>query len=219
MHLPSLFVALVYMSGYLLILFAAICVACGLYYLVELAEEYTSFTKKLIRMTILMQLAVHPLLWLYERFPFLQCFTGFTAHVCYLFLLRSFPFMEPAAPSFVLSCVMFLLDNIAWFMFFRNDLELFFRYRVTPAPAMASFFVFVVWLVPFAFFCSLTINESVLPAIGSGRHMPQSQSMSDNKRTRKNVALVAIEQLLQSGKRALGINGRAGKTDSFSSVH
>ena len=40
-----LFTGLVYLSGYLFLIFVAICLACGLYYLAELAEEYTSLTR------------------------------------------------------------------------------------------------------------------------------------------------------------------------------
>ncbi|PXF45167.1 hypothetical protein BWQ96_05068 [Gracilariopsis chorda] len=205
MHLPSLFVILVYISGYLFIVFAAICLACGLYYLVELAEEYTSFTKKLIRSGILAQLGLHGLLWLYERFPFVPCMIGFAAHLSYLFLLRSFPFMEPSSPPFMVSCAMFVIDNIVWFRFFKANVEMFYRYRIAPVPSMASFFLFVIWLVPCAFFCSLTINESVLPATGPGRDIYQSQSVPDRKKRRKNAILVTLERAVVSVKRALGI--------------
>jgi len=43
-----LFTAMTYISGYIFLIFVAVCLACGLYYLAELAEEHTSLTKKMM---------------------------------------------------------------------------------------------------------------------------------------------------------------------------
>lgn len=163
MHLPSLFVLIVYISGYLFLLFAAICLACGLYYLVELTEEYTVLTKRIIRILILTNFTLHILLHLYERFPFLPCFIGFLSHLTYYQLLQSFPFMRLTSPSFLASIAAFVVDNVIWLRFFQSDVEVFYRYQIAPVPATAAFFMLVIWLVPSAFFCSLTVNDSVLP--------------------------------------------------------
>lgn len=220
MHLPSLFVVVVYLSGYLFLLFAAVCLACGLYYLVELAEEYTVFTKKLIRVTILVQFPLHFLLWAYERFPFLQCAIGFASHLVYLQLLRSFPFIEPASPPFILSCAMFAISNYAWFRYFHSDAELFYRYRVAPVPAMASFFLLAVWLVPCAFFCSLTVNDSVLPsAAGPARSGPtfghDTLEGGEKKKRSRNIVMAAFDSVGFTVKTALGIERRDSR-DVFS---
>lgn len=213
MHLPSLFVAVVYISGYLFLLFAAVCLACGLYYLVELAEEYTVFTKKLIRITILVQLVLHSLLYLYERFPLLHCSVGFLAHIVYLQLLRSFPFIEPSSPQFLLSVLMFAVDNYLWFTFFRSDSELFYKYRVAPGPAISSFFLLVIWLVPCAFFCSLTVNDSVLPSAASGApsmpgYVPNGgmETLSGEKKKRsRNILMLAFDSTSFTVRRILGM--------------
>lgn len=221
MHLPSLFVLVVYVSGYLFLLFAAVCLACGLYYLVELAEEYTVFTKKLIRVTILGQFTLHLLLWAYERFPFAQCAIGFLSHVVYLLLLRSFPFIEPSSVQFLASCAMFALDNYVWFRFFKSDAELFYNYRVAPAPAMASFFLLAVWLVPCAFFCSLTVNDAVLPGAAAGPGaMPYTpdaavDGMPKKKRSR-NILMIAFDSASFTVRRVFGMEQRASGRDIFS---
>ena len=44
--------AVVYVSGYLFVLFAAVSFAAGIYYLCELAEEWPTFTKRIIKATI-----------------------------------------------------------------------------------------------------------------------------------------------------------------------
>lgn len=223
MHLPSLFVLVVYLSGYLFLLFAAVCLACGLYYLVELAEEYTVFTKKVIRVTILAQFPLHLLLWTYERFPFLQCFVGLLAHAVYLLLLRSFPFIEPASPHFIFACVMFLLNNYSWYRFFTTDAELFYRYRVAPVPAMASFFLLTVWLVPCAFFCSLTVNDSVLPsaAVPASRAQPfaNDPNAPEKKKRSRNIVMVALNSVSFTVRRALGWEPSPSQRDILSASY
>ena len=44
----------VYIAGYLLLIFVAICLACGLYFLAELAEEHTRLARKLIGFSIVL---------------------------------------------------------------------------------------------------------------------------------------------------------------------
>lgn len=211
MHLPSLFVLIVYVSGYLFLLFAAICLACGLYYLIEIVEEFTSLSKKLIRSSILVLLVLHFLLLVYERFPLLQCSLGFVAHLSYLNLLSNFPYIEPLSFQFILSCTLFVLDNVVWFLYFRSDVELFYQYRVAPYPAIAAFFLLIVWLVPCAFFCSLTINDAVLPASHPNFHAQSGVETHSGQRKsrRRNVVMmsldrvaVAIRQLVQPSRRS-----------------
>merc|ERR1712216_196323 len=63
---------LVYVSGYLVLLFLAICMACGLYYMAELAEEYSRLTKKILTYCIQGVIGIHVLLLIFDRFPFLH---------------------------------------------------------------------------------------------------------------------------------------------------
>lgn len=218
MHLPSLFVLIVYVSGYLFLLFAAICLACGLYYLIEIVEEFTSLSKKLIRSSIFVILVLHILLFVYERFPLLQCSLGLVAHLSYLNLLANFPYIEPMSVRFVLCSVLFVLDNIVWFLYFRNDPELFYQYRVAPYPALAAFFLLVVWLVPCAFFCSLTINDAVLPA--SSHHHFHAQPSTEThaahrKSRRRNVVMMTLDRVAATIRQLVQPSRRS---DLFSSV-
>ena len=50
----SFFTLLSYIAGYCVLLFLAISLACGLYYLAELTEEYPSITKKVIQISNLL---------------------------------------------------------------------------------------------------------------------------------------------------------------------
>lgn len=197
MHLPSLFVALVYVSGYMFLVFSAVCLACGLYYFVELAEEYSAATRRLIRAACYAQLAAHAALWGYERFPLLPCAAGAAAHAAYLGLLRSFPAVDLLSPRAAAAAVLLVADNVLWLRFFRADVELFYSYRVAPGPAVAAFFLLQVWLVPLAFFLSLTINDAVLPNANPRAHQmhnssaAQTQAQSQSPRGKKSRNLVA----------------------------
>eukprot|EP00187_Rhodella_violacea_P001578 CAMPEP_0174905236 /NCGR_PEP_ID=MMETSP0167-20121228/52202_1 /TAXON_ID=38298 /ORGANISM="Rhodella maculata, Strain CCMP736" /LENGTH=157 /DNA_ID=CAMNT_0016148123 /DNA_START=37 /DNA_END=507 /DNA_ORIENTATION=- len=153
---PSFFVLLVYAAGYFSLLFGAVCLACGLYYLAEIAEENTALTKKVIRYTLVVVLACHLVLWAYERFPFLYVAFGAIAHAVYwVFLLERFPFTNPKSIKFAACVALFVASNVSWFMFFRNNHELFYEYRLSPTPSVISFFLIMVWTVPTAFFVSL----------------------------------------------------------------
>lgn len=212
MHLPSFFIFLVYLAAYLILLFAAICLACGLYYLVELAEEYTTLTKKTIRVTIYIQLSIHMLLLIYERFSFFPCFIGFSSHLMYYQLLKSFPFIVPTSPKFILSVIAFLFDNVVWYRWFQSDVELFYRYSIAPVPATAAFFLLVIWLVPTAFFCSLTINDAVLPGAGGptgfNQNIPDQRNSNGVKRKRRNAVMTGLDSISATVRNFLGGNSR-----------
>ncbi|OSX77713.1 hypothetical protein BU14_0136s0011 [Porphyra umbilicalis] len=221
MWLPSLFVLLVYVSGYIFLLFGAVCLASGLYWLVELAEENTTLAKKLLRGSTITLLVLHVLLLLYERFPALPTLNGLASHLIYYQLLQAFPFVEPRSALFGLSAVGFVASNVLWYRFFASDVEIFYRYGVAPLPAVAAFFLLVVWLVPGAFFVSLTVNEAVLPGAGvdSLRGVSPASSGSrlaeggDRKRG-KNVVLAGAGWVMDFIKQLAGYQGR-GETDPF----
>jgi len=200
MHVPAVFVLVVYLSGYVFLVFAAICLACGLYYLAELAEENTSLAKKLLQWGSLAEIALQLLLWVAERFPWLPVVTTIAAHAVYLGLLDKFPFIEPTSPPFVLACLLFLGSNYFWFRYFTTTREFFYQYRLAPVPSVASYFFFALWIVPIGLFVSLTINDSVLP--GAGTDAPRSGGLSaDAKRKRTNLVAGAAKVLVHYGQR------------------
>ncbi|EME32084.1 uncharacterized protein Gasu_08280 [Galdieria sulphuraria] len=167
----SFFVLLVWLSGYVLIGFLSLSVACGLYYLAELTEEYTTTAKKVLRFFIQFNLVIHGLLWVWERFPFLYVALGVVAHLCYFELLRGFPFIELRSPIFLSCVVTFILNNVGWMRFFLNHPQLLEAYELSPVLPLFSFFAVEVWLVPLGFVTSLSVNDSVLP--GSGADVPR----------------------------------------------
>jgi hypothetical protein len=165
--MPSFFVLLVWLSGYVLIAFLSLSVACGLYYLAELTEEYTTTAKKVLRFCIQLNLVIHLLLWIWERFPFVYVALGVLAHLCYFMLLKGFPFIELRSPIFLVCAAVFFLDNIGWMRFFFNHPDLLESCELSPVLPLFSFFAVEVWLVPLGFVTSLSVNDSVLPGIGT----------------------------------------------------
>ena len=49
----------VYTGGYLFLVFIAVCLATGLYYLAEIVEEYTRFTKRVLSWAIKITIVLH----------------------------------------------------------------------------------------------------------------------------------------------------------------
>ena len=62
---------LVYTGGYLFLVFIAVCLATGLYYLAEIVEEYTRVTKKVLTWAIKISVGMNVALLVIDRLPFL----------------------------------------------------------------------------------------------------------------------------------------------------
>jgi len=100
-------------------------------------------------------LITHALFFVFEELPPLALGVGFISHILYLVLLRGFPFLRLLSPTFLLSFGMLLVSNYLWVSHFTAH-----YHQLTH---VFCFFVFNVWLVPFGFFVSLSVNEAVLP--------------------------------------------------------
>ena len=55
------FNAVVYVAGYIFLLFVAVCLASGLYYLCEVVEEHTVLTRRILTASTMLVLVVHVL--------------------------------------------------------------------------------------------------------------------------------------------------------------
>jgi hypothetical protein len=220
MHFPSLFVVLVYVGGYLMLLTVALSLAAGVYFATQIIEEYTRITRRIIRVAIVIQLVVHALLWLYEKFPIMECAVGFGAHLAYLSLLSEFPVIKLASGPFFLSCALLILDNVVWFRFFHLDVEILYRYRVDPALSVFAFFIVSVWLVPMAFAVSLTVNDQVLPSAAaelSGRNGLQPPDADRKRNTSRNLFAAVLDYVLAAGRRhLLSSSNRSAQDDILS---
>lgn len=148
----------VYTGGYLFLVFIAVCLATGLYYLAEMVEEYTRLTKKVLSWGIKISIALHVALLAVDRLPFLCIGVGIAAQLAYNTLLKRFPFTEVTSVEFLGSLAMLVANHFVWMRHFREAYH--------SMEYLLGFFLMVVWIVPFGFFISLAANESVLPSGG-----------------------------------------------------
>jgi hypothetical protein len=172
----------------ILFAFATVSLASGLYYLAELVEEYERLTRKIIKYAIWSVLAVHLLVWLLEGYPFIYICIGMLSHLVYYQLLRKFPQIELTSIIFIISCVMLFASHVVWFMHFTQVWY--------PFEEIFSFFLICVWLVPFAFFISLTSDEDTLP-YGSTISSTGEPLTSEHRRPGRVNRLVSFFQHLK----------------------
>ncbi|KAI7907294.1 transmembrane adaptor Erv26-domain-containing protein [Cokeromyces recurvatus] len=129
--------------------------ACGLYYLAELIEEYSVYTKKVIKTLTIIIISLHVLFWIFDRLPFFHLAFSIFCHCVYSLNLKTFPFISLTGLPFIGSCILVFADHFLWFKYFTT------HYR--PFMDIAAFFGLCVWLVPFAYFISLSANDNALP--------------------------------------------------------
>ncbi|XP_068800000.1 protein TEX261 isoform X1 [Struthio camelus] len=168
--------------------FVTLAIAAGLYYLAELIEEYTVVTRRIIKYMIWFSTAVLVGLYLFEHFPGFMVGVGLFTNLVYFGLLQTFPFIMLTSPNFILSCgrrrqessvacgiwcrgcllpwtirrrcswigVLVILNHYLAFQYFAEEYYLF--------SEVLAYFTFCLWLIPFAFFVSLSAGENVLPS-------------------------------------------------------
>jgi len=143
------------------ICFVTLAIAAGLYYLAEMVEEYTMMTAKVIRWMILSVIATYICLFIFEDIPTKLIVCGLLAQVAHLALLSSFPLFSVSSPAFVMAVVMVLINHYFAFSHFGENYY--------PFSEVMAYFTICMWLVPFAFFVSLSANENVLPTFNESR--------------------------------------------------
>ncbi|XP_056669877.1 protein TEX261 isoform X1 [Monodelphis domestica] len=136
--------------------FVTLAIAAGLYYLAELIEEYTVATSRIIKYMIWFSTAVLVGLYVFERFPSFLIGMGLFTNLVYFGLLQTFPFIMLTSPNFILSCVLVVVNHYLAFQYFAEEYY--------PFSEVLAYFTFCLWLIPFAFFVSLSAGENVLPS-------------------------------------------------------
>ena len=102
-----------------------------------------------------------------------------TLQVAHLALLSNFPFFSVSSPAFVMAVVMVLVNHYFAFSHFGEKYYPFSEvtnvvysfdsgFKLLSFQVMA-YFTLCMWLVPFAFFVSLSANENVLPTVNERR--------------------------------------------------
>ncbi|XP_071946843.1 protein TEX261-like [Antedon mediterranea] len=163
--------------------FVTLALAAGLYYLAELVEEYTVMTKKVIRWLIIITVCTYIGLILFEEMPKMLTFTGLATVCFYSLLLSNFPFIDVMSPIFIISCIMLFANHYIAFQYFTEEWY--------PFAEVLAYFTLCLWLVPFAFFVSLSANDNVLPTTTTS-HQPAGQDVVSsyfNKKSKRNGLL------------------------------
>ncbi|KAL0136906.1 transmembrane adaptor Erv26-domain-containing protein [Mucor lusitanicus] len=153
--MPSVLHFVAYGATGLAFCFVVLSLACGLYYLAELVEEYSVYTKKVIKWMTGVIISLHVLFWIFDRLPFFYLAFSVFCHCIYSLNLKNFPFISLTSIPFLSSCVLVFVDHFLWFNYFTTHYK--------PFMDIAAFFGLCVWLVPFAYFISLSANDNALP--------------------------------------------------------
>merc|ERR1712026_185345 len=93
---------------------------------------------------------------------------GIISQVLHLTLLPSFPYFALTSPQFILAAVMVVVNHYLAFQFFAENYH--------PFSEVMAYFTLCLWLVPFAFFVSLSANENVLPTTSERKPLLQDEN-------------------------------------------
>ncbi|KAJ7543181.1 hypothetical protein O6H91_09G028300 [Diphasiastrum complanatum] len=165
----------------------------GLYYIAEVVEEYTKFTQKVISYAIKVVIAIHVLLFIVDRLPFLSILCGITLHIIYYQLLKRFPYISFLSYEFILSVGLLIAIHLLWFRFFLYDP----RCVNISVEWVLGFMLVTVWLVPFAFFISLASNDSVLPMGSAPSQQGYNRAEPESSRSSGGRSRGAFLQILK----------------------
>eukprot|EP00890_Picochlorum_soloecismus_P004883 jgi/Picsp_1/5396/NSC_02756-R1_protein len=150
---------LVYIGFYLFIVFLSLGIACALYYLAELIEEFLRTTKRLIDYTIKATVVANGLL-IIDGLPFYCILSGLMAHGLYYRLLHRsrFPYISLESPDALMAMGGFICNTGAWVFYYWHS-----RYTTE---YIAAFLLITTWLVPFTLSLSLAGEQTSLPGAG-----------------------------------------------------
>lgn len=170
--------------------FVTLAIAAGLYYLAELIEEYTVLTSRIIKYMIWFSSAVLVCLYFLENFPGVMMGVGLFTNLVYFGLLRTFPFIVLTSPNFILSCILVVVNHYLAFQYFAEEYY--------PFSEVLAYFTFCLWIIPFAFFVSLSAGENVLPSTAPQGDDVVSNYFTKGKRGKRSGILVIFSFLKEA---------------------
>jgi hypothetical protein len=159
------FDALGFIFGWGAMIVLALCIASGLYLLSELAEDNSGPVRLLLKRALAILLVLHPVLY-FDGTSFFNVAVSFCCNLCYLPLLRSFPFCEPFSTATGLGLLAVVVNHFQWLTWMYHDVVVD-DYDEGDVRSLIGFFLFFVWALPLGFFVSMTMMDEVLPAAGA----------------------------------------------------
>ncbi|XP_015771140.1 PREDICTED: protein TEX261-like [Acropora digitifera] len=137
------------------VIFMTLALAAALFYLAELVEEYTVLAAKIIKSILAVTTVIYIGLLILEGFPISMIIAGLFSNGLYFLLLRDFPFIELTSPVFIGGVAMVFVNHYLAFDHFSSVWY--------PFSEILAYFTICLWILPFAFFVSLSASENVLP--------------------------------------------------------
>jgi len=148
------------------IVFLTLSLAAGLYYLAEVVEEYTVATAKVIKYLLISTTCALIGILLFEQLPVYLVGLVLLSHGFYANLLSNFPYISLSSLSFISSCVLLVINHYFAFKYFA---DVYYSFQ-----EILAYFTICLWLVPFSFFVSLSVNEYVLPTVQTTNYTSSS---------------------------------------------
>ncbi|XP_023161642.2 protein TEX261 [Drosophila hydei] len=153
------------------ITFITLSIVAGLYYLAELAEEYTTPARRCILFMISFTIFVYLLLICFEDFPWTMMLCGLIAQGFHFSIMNNFPFIQLLSVPFIGSLAMLVVNHVFAFQYFTSV--------YVPFTQVLAYFTICMWMVPFALFVSLSANDNVLPTTISNNERLMGSSNPD----------------------------------------
>ena len=165
MATPHLFNIFTFVAFYALAGFVVLGIASALYYISELAEEYSAVARRAIKTAIPTIGAMFFLMMVVDGLSWWRCLLSIGGLGVYSTHLSTFPWVWVSSPKTYASFAAFIVDNLVWLSYFtRADVQKEHMYW-----SVVSFFFVFVWLVPLTLFVTVAAADEQLP-LGSAYH-------------------------------------------------
>eukprot|EP00696_Hemimastix_kukwesjijk_P017034 gnl/Hemi2/5601_TR1921_c0_g1_i1.p1 gnl/Hemi2/5601_TR1921_c0_g1~~gnl/Hemi2/5601_TR1921_c0_g1_i1.p1 ORF type:complete len:201 (+),score=58.65 gnl/Hemi2/5601_TR1921_c0_g1_i1:144-746(+) len=166
-QLPDVMAVIVFVGTYIELAFGLVGLLSAAYFVSELAEEYTSYARFIIKTKIAVVSVLWLLVWFIDGFPVYHVGLGLLAQLLYYLFMPTFPLLKWKSLHFAATVVVFLLNNYFLWTFFSSI-----RY---PLEYSCAFGVLMVWLVPFGLAVSLTTGTGI--PLDASQMNPQTKSV------------------------------------------
>jgi len=177
----------------------ALSLSAGLYFACDIAEEYASVTKRWLSIGTISIIVIH-LLLLFGGFPYMNVGIGIAAHLSYLPLLKTFPYVEPVSVALIFAVMVSAANHMNWFHFFVDQFtardSILDRDELTAIRVVGCIFVFV-WLIPMGFFVSLSSADDCLPT-SSGFKGDYNDGSNSTGKKKKGIFKTFMNSILKN---------------------
>lgn len=143
---------------------AVVSIACFLYCVSEVVEEYTAEAKRIIHWSVYFAAGADLGATLFDGVPVSLTVVNMCGLAATLSMLKTFPCCQLTSPSLIITCVCSVISHYLAINFFLS-VSLSFS-------ECASYMTICLWLVPFELVVSLSTNENTLPIFSDRRRNP-----------------------------------------------